>query len=196
MKPGRSVASPRSMVSAPAGTAAFAPTPAIFPSVMTIKPGIDSALLLPSKIRAAFSTYVLLAFCVCPRAGSTGPATKPTSSQPHDLRMDSLLFGSFSIRFPPCPERTTIACSRKKSRIAWRALRSEIAYLKHDMGSAAFFMVFHTLPQGSPSVLLTPLLSAPTLSEYGPLFRFFGAQGRGALPRRRRPAASFGHFCR
>src|SRR5258706_4226961 len=56
MKPGRSVASPRSIVSAPAGMAVLAPMPAIFPSVTTSKPGVERVLLLPSNIRAAFST--------------------------------------------------------------------------------------------------------------------------------------------
>src|SRR5580700_11138060 len=58
------------MTSAPVGIAAPAPTPAIFPSVTTTIPGFTSASLLPSNIRAALSTYVLLeVFCAWPNVG-------------------------------------------------------------------------------------------------------------------------------
>src|SRR5579862_7227778 len=59
IKPGSSVASPRSITSAPAGTLAPPPTPTILPSTTTTRPGAASASLFPSNIRAALSTYVL-----------------------------------------------------------------------------------------------------------------------------------------
>src|SRR6476646_6846874 len=56
MKPGRIVASPRSITSAPAGTAP--PTSAIFPSSTTTTAGETSRSDRPSNIRAAFNTIV------------------------------------------------------------------------------------------------------------------------------------------
>jgi hypothetical protein len=56
MKPGRSVASPSSITSAPAGTGALPPTETIFPSLTTTTPGVESLSLFPSKRRAARMT--------------------------------------------------------------------------------------------------------------------------------------------
>src|SRR5712692_8666217 len=97
MKPGSSVASPRSITSAPAGAAALVPATTIFPSVTTTTPGVTSALLFPSNSRAAFSTYVLpAAFCACPCTGSATPKIAYRTSdklKPHLLRI---------ICFSPC----------------------------------------------------------------------------------------------
>src|SRR5262245_41988072 len=59
MKPGRSVASPRSIVSAPAGIALDPPTATMRPSDTTTTPGETTVSPRPSKIRAAFKTIVL-----------------------------------------------------------------------------------------------------------------------------------------
>src|SRR6185369_14506915 len=61
MRPGRRVASPRSMVSAPAGMAAVGPTATILSLVTTMRPGETMRSDLPSKRRAALRTYVLSA---------------------------------------------------------------------------------------------------------------------------------------
>lgn len=64
---GRSVASPRSITSAPAGIAAAWPTAAMRPPVTTTSPGVTNVSLLPSNMAAAFRTYVLSGgFCPCP----------------------------------------------------------------------------------------------------------------------------------
>ena len=69
MNPGSSVASPRSITSAPAGTLAVGPAAVILPSATTTTPGFTSASPLPSYIRAAFRTIVLfagVALLACP----------------------------------------------------------------------------------------------------------------------------------
>ena len=53
MRPGRSVTSPRSITSAPAGGCALAPTAVILLPSTTTMPGATTASLLPSKRRAA-----------------------------------------------------------------------------------------------------------------------------------------------
>src|SRR5260370_10485188 len=77
MNPGNSVASPRSIPSAPVGIAALVPAATIFPSLITTTPGFTNALLFPSKSRAAFSTIVLsmgLSACPCAVASTANPA--------------------------------------------------------------------------------------------------------------------------
>ena len=67
MNPGMSVTSPRSITSAPAGTLALAPVPAIFPSVTTTTPGLPIFPLFPSNIRAALMTVVFPAAAAMPK---------------------------------------------------------------------------------------------------------------------------------
>ena len=56
MRPGNSVASPRSITSAPAGSAAPGPMAVIFSPATTTKPGETARSLRPSNIRAALIT--------------------------------------------------------------------------------------------------------------------------------------------
>src|SRR5215470_17729351 len=74
MNPGSSVASPRSITSAPAGSSTFAPTAVILPPVTTTMPGFTSVSLLPSKSLAAFNTYVFLAGACAHAAELHSPA--------------------------------------------------------------------------------------------------------------------------
>src|ERR1022692_4498908 len=74
MNPGNRVASPRSIVSAPAGMAEAGPTATIFPSVTTTTPGEITWSLLPSNRWAALSTVVLPAATIA--AGSASHMTR------------------------------------------------------------------------------------------------------------------------
>jgi hypothetical protein len=56
MKPGRIVASPKSITSDPSGISAFAPTPRIFSPKTTTSPGETTRSLTPSNILAALIT--------------------------------------------------------------------------------------------------------------------------------------------
>ena len=185
MKPGRRVASPRSIVSAPAGIVALPPTPAIFPSVTTSKPGVERVLLLPSNIRAAFSTYVLLVFGVCAMADKIGKARKPTSSQLHHLRMSfsywelldsvSVSPGTHDNSLLTVKVKDCVACFAGPNALrysAWVSLRFRnlaLVIACWPKRTEAFFTVFHTVPQGGPSVLLTPLLPDPETGYVWPV---------------------------
>src|SRR6516165_2860345 len=89
IKPGNSVASPRSTTSAPAGIVADAPTATIFPPLTTTKPGMTNISPLPSNNRAAFSTYILsLGFCPSLFVATDSSVTTQTTTKATRLGMD------------------------------------------------------------------------------------------------------------
>src|SRR5580692_1697753 len=98
MKPGRSVASPKSMMAAPGGSAALGPTPTILPSETTTIPGAVRVSLLPSNICAALSTYVLPAGFVC-CAGATAERVRASTQLTVTSRMNFFIFFRFLLRF-------------------------------------------------------------------------------------------------
>src|SRR5579859_4110274 len=60
---------------------------------------------------------------------------------------------------------------------------------------ARIFDLFHTIPQRSPSVLLTALMDGRDTERHGPVFRVFGSQCGGTLPRGRYPFARIRYIC-
>src|SRR6266487_5743223 len=98
MKPGRSVASPRSMTRAPAGVAESEPTASMREPVTTTTAGEETVSPRPSNIRAAFRTTV------SGSAERAETATKIAARNPHVLW--SILCPPFALRPSPLARRS------------------------------------------------------------------------------------------
>ena len=70
MKPGKIVASPKSITSLPAGISAPGPTPRIFSPSTTTSPGETTRSLTPSNMRAALITMGLDCAAAIPAAST------------------------------------------------------------------------------------------------------------------------------
>src|SRR5260221_12078146 len=85
MKPGRSVASPRSIISAPAGAAP--PTETILPPSMTRRPGEATVPDLESKILAALSAIAWEESAASTLADATRSSNEIARSAPANPRL-------------------------------------------------------------------------------------------------------------
>src|SRR5579883_1268664 len=186
MKPGSSVASPKSITSAPAGVSALFPTDRILPSETTTTPGLTSVLLFPSKSRAAFSTYALPAArsCAIPLHGrsTTIPMqTKPIAQRFIPISPNERRPPHYSRSFPVADRRQTISARQEMSRAKRRwaagqenavahALPNLLQYPCVSVGPSALLQDSRTKPASFGFPVLEEI-ACPLPQDWNPLSR-------------------------